>query len=105
MIAVTVSRLDDERVAVFCENHTVAWGSLTDHTHVSEKTKADSASSGNDPKNTRKLHSLIPDLLEDRWVIVDVPHLNDDCGGGVHPQHAQGVYYQEVGCRLLQEAF
>lgn len=46
---------------------------------------------------------LIPDLLEDRWAIIDIPHLDDDSGAGLHSGHAQGMHHQKVRRRLLQK--
>lgn len=46
---------------------------------------------------------LIPKLLEDRRVIVDIAHLDGDSGAGLHPGHAQCMHHQEVGWRLLQK--
>lgn len=44
---------------------------------------------------------LIPDLLKDRWTIIDVTQLDDDSGAGLHSSHAQGMHHQQVRCCLL----
>lgn len=46
---------------------------------------------------------MVPELLEDRGVIIDVAHLDCDSGTGLHPGHAQRVHHQEVGWGLLQK--
>lgn len=44
---------------------------------------------------------LIPKLLEDRRVVIDVAHLDGDSGAGLHPGHAQSTHHQKVGRGLL----
>lgn len=46
---------------------------------------------------------LIPELLKDWWAVIDIPDLDDDSCAGLHAGHAQGMNYQEVGCRLLSK--
>lgn len=46
---------------------------------------------------------LIPHLLKNWWAIIDIPHLDDDSGAGLHSSHTQGTHNQKVGRCLLSK--
>lgn len=127
MIAVLIGGPDNQRVTILSQNNTVDWGSFTDSAHIPVKEYSEKLWEIG-PSNycylstvlsktecydhvgikthtvcfvSQLWQTLVPDLLEFWMVVIDIHHLDDDSGAGLHSSHAQGTHHQKVRCYQL----